>query len=123
MSSEELPYIFREVGSSTRQVMEAFLDKYSWKNNKRLELTSNEAVKQAVIANLGWSLMPLIGLQNELLNGQLRLIEHKLLPDDSTWHIVWMKNKKLSPSAQEFLNYIRNEKEELRRSFFDMLDS
>jgi DNA-binding transcriptional LysR family regulator len=122
MSSEELPYILREAGSSTRQVMEAFLEKYSWKNNKRLELTSNEAVKQAVIANLGWSIMPLIGLQNELINGQLRLIENKLLPYDSTWHIVWLKNKKLSPAAQEFLSYIRKEKEQLRRSFFTMLD-
>ncbi len=122
VASEDLSYILREAGSSTRNVMERFLEKYSWKNNKRLELTSNEAVKQAVIANLGWSLIPLIGLQNELVNGQLKLIKHELLPEDSTWHIVWMKNKKHSPAAQEFLHFLRNEKEQLQQSLFDRMN-
>lgn len=33
-----------------------------------MELTSNEAVKQAVIAGLGASITPIIGLKNELQN-------------------------------------------------------
>ena len=38
---------------------------------KKMELTSNEAVKQALIAGLGCSIMPLIGIKNEINNGDL----------------------------------------------------
>ncbi|WP_367379220.1 LysR family transcriptional regulator [Persicobacter sp. CCB-QB2] len=63
------PFIFREKGSATRKGMDEFLK--SRKNRKRLELTSNEAVKQAVIAGLGYSIIPLIGTKHELENGDL----------------------------------------------------
>jgi DNA-binding transcriptional LysR family regulator len=49
-----------------------------------MELTSNEAVKQAVIAGLGCSIMPLIGIKNELLNKELQIIPFKGLPIKTT---------------------------------------
>jgi len=45
-----------------------------------MELTSNEALKQALIAEFGYSIMPLIGIKNELKNGDLHLIPFKGLP-------------------------------------------
>jgi len=39
-----------------------------------MQLTSNEAVKQAVIAGLGYSIMPLIGAKNELETRDLQII-------------------------------------------------
>ncbi|MEQ9591206.1 MAG: LysR family transcriptional regulator, partial [Cyclobacteriaceae bacterium] len=66
---KDLPLIYREQGSATRQVMEAFLMKKKWTTWKKMELTSNEAVKQAVLAGLGCSIMPLIGIKTELMQG------------------------------------------------------
>ena len=58
------PLIYREQGSATRNAM----SKYFRNSTKRksIELTSNEAVKQAVVAGLGYSIIPLIGMRNEL---------------------------------------------------------
>ena len=53
------------------QRIEEYVQKYGLSARKKMVLTSNEAVKQAVIANLGVSIMPLIGIRNELKNGQL----------------------------------------------------
>ncbi|MFY8068613.1 MAG: LysR family transcriptional regulator, partial [Flavobacterium sp.] len=60
------PLIYRELGSATRLSMENFLDKTGIIPNMKMQLTSNEAVKQSVIAGLGLSIMPLIGLKNDL---------------------------------------------------------
>ncbi len=45
-----------------------------------MELTSNEAVKQAVFSGLGFSMMPLIGIRNELRNKIYRLFRLKACP-------------------------------------------
>ena len=55
------PLLFRENGSGTRQTMERFIVQQDFKISKRMELTSNEAVKQAILAGLGYSIMPLLG--------------------------------------------------------------
>ncbi len=70
----KMSLIFREEGSGTRFVMEHYFKKHAINVRKKMELTSNEAVKQAVIAGLGNSVMPLISIQNELLNGDLKII-------------------------------------------------
>lgn len=110
---ETLPLIYREPGSGTRHVMEQFIEQNKLPVRKKMELTSNEAVKQAVIAGLGYSIMPLIGIRNELKNGVLQIIPVKGFPITSTWHLVWMKNKNFSPVARAFLDYVRKEKENI----------
>ena len=107
---KDLPLIFREKGSGTRQAMELFLEKNSIPFLKKMELTSNEAVKQALLAGLGYSVMPLIGIKNELQNKNLQIIPVKGLPIKSTWSLIWLKGKKLSPAANAFLEYLRIEK-------------
>lgn len=87
-----------------------------------MELTSNEAVKQAVIAGLGCSIMPLIGIKNELKNGDLQIIKVKGLPISTTWHLVWLKSKRLSPAATAFLEYIKTEKERITKEYFGWID-
>jgi DNA-binding transcriptional LysR family regulator len=78
---------------------------------KKFELTSNEAVKQALIAGLGYSIMPLIGIKNELHNGDLHIIPVTGLPIKTDWSIIWIKDKKLSPVAAAFLAHLRAEKD------------
>jgi DNA-binding transcriptional LysR family regulator len=72
---EELAVIYREQGSGTRYVMEKFIENNNLNVPKKVELTGNEAVKQAVLAGLGCSIMPLIGVKNELNNGVCRLFQ------------------------------------------------
>lgn len=104
---EELPIIFREKGSGTRQTMEAFFNRNEIAVLKKMELSSNEAVKQALLAGLGYSIMPLIGIRNELQNKELQIIPVKGLPITTTWRIVWLKGKKLSPVSSAYLTYLK----------------
>jgi DNA-binding transcriptional LysR family regulator len=103
---EQLPMIFREKGSGTRQTMEAFINKNEIAVTKKMELSSNEAVKQALLAGLGYSVMPLIGIRNELQLGELEIIPVKGLPITTTWRVVWLKGKKHTPVSQAYLNYL-----------------
>lgn len=119
---EELPLIFRENGSGTRQTMERFIEKHHLIFRKKMELTSNEAVKQAVLAGLGYSIMPLIGIKNELKNGDMKIIPVKGLPIQTAWQLIWLKGKKLSPVATAFLAYINKEKTAITKQFFPQVD-
>lgn len=107
---ESIPLIYREPGSGTRLVMEKFILRNRLPVIKKMELTSNEAVKQAVIAGMGYSIMPLIGIKNELNNGQLQIIPVKGFPIKSVWNLIWLKNKDFSYAASAFLNYLKTEK-------------
>ena len=104
---EHIPLIFREQGSGTRQLMERFINKHKISVLKKMELTSNEAVKQALLAGLGYSIMPLIGIRNELLHNELQIIPIKGLPVKTTWSLVWLKGKKHSPVATAFINHLK----------------
>ena len=110
---KNLPLIFREKGSGTRQAMENFIDKNNLSVLKKMELTSNEAVKQALLAGLGYSIMPLIGIKNELHNNELQIIPIKGLPIKTTWSLIWSKGKKHSPVSLSFLDYLKKEKEQI----------
>lgn len=116
--SKELPLIFRENGSGTRKIMEGFLKKQGIHTLKKIELTSNEAVKQAVLAGLGYSIMPMIGIKNELKTGQLAIIPMEGLPISTTWKLIWHKEKKPSPVALAFMNYVIQEKEAIKQKHF-----
>jgi DNA-binding transcriptional LysR family regulator len=107
---KDLPLIFREKGSGTRQIMERYFQQKQISVLKKLELSSNEAVKQALMAGLGYSIMPLIGIKNELHNKELHIIPTPGLPIKSNWSMIWLKNKKLSPVASAFLAHLKKEK-------------
>ena len=108
-----LPLIFREKGSGTRQTMESFIERNNISVVKKMELTSNEAVKQALLAGLGYSIMPLIGIKNELHNNELQIIEIKGLPIKTTWSLIWLKGKKHSPVSKSFLEYLKKDKSQI----------
>jgi DNA-binding transcriptional LysR family regulator len=120
---QQLPWIFREQGSGTRQMMERFLSQRHITVQKMLELTSNEAVKQAIMANLGYSIMPLIGIRNELMSKQLMIMPVKGLPIHTTWHIIWLKGKKHSPVVKALLGYIKDNKQKILQEHFDIQDN
>jgi DNA-binding transcriptional LysR family regulator len=114
----EIQLIYREVGSGTRFIMESFFEKSKVNIRKKLELTSNEAVKQAVIAGLGFSVMPLIGVHNEVMLKDLNIIPVAGLPIKTKWRMIWLKTKNLSPVAETFLEYTREHKKEIQDKSF-----
>ena len=115
---EKTPLIYREKGSATRNAMEKFITDNQLQVNKKIELTSNEAVKQAVIAGIGNSIMPLIGIRNELKSKQLHIIKVKGLPLVTHWNIVWLSEKKLSPIATAFFDFLEKEKDKIIETYF-----
>lgn len=110
---EEFPIIYREEGSATKEAMQNFIVKNKFDVRKKMELTSNEAVKQAVIAGLGCSIMPLIGIRNELKNNDLQIIPVKGLPINTSWNLIWLKSKKMTPAASAYIEFINLQKEQI----------
>ncbi len=117
-----LPLIHREEGSGTRLIMQRFFDLNKYNPKYRFQLRSNEAVKQAVIAGLGYSLLPLVSIKNELENGQIKIIQKEGFPIDNQWRLVYLKNKRLSPVAKAFLEYIQTNKEGIVQKIFSWMD-
>jgi DNA-binding transcriptional LysR family regulator len=115
----ELPLIFRENGSGTRKIMENYFKRQGVDGLKKIELMSNEAVKQAVIAGLGYSIMPIIGLKNEVKSGALKIIERDGLPITTTWKLIWHKDKNLSPVSKAFLVYLTENKAQIKKKYFE----
>jgi DNA-binding transcriptional LysR family regulator len=95
-------FLLRERGSGTRMAVDAHFKDLGFVPQVRLELGSNEALKEAVAAGLGLSV-----LSNHALHGQTRehgvaVLDVKGLPIHSSWHVVHLRGKHLSPIAQAF---------------------
>lgn len=115
----EQPLLYRERGSATRNEMETFIQGRNMNVSKKIELTSNEALKQAVIAGLGYSIMPMIGIRNAVDIGAMTVIPYKGLPIHTQWNLVWLKKKKLSTVAQAFIEHLEQNKERIKTKYFD----
>ena len=113
--------ILREEGSATRQAMEGFF-KY-FPGAKVLVLTSNEAVKQAVIAGLGISILPLIGIRNELQSGQLQILPFSKLPISTAWRLIWRRESKLAPVAKAYLSWVEENSPAIADRYFKWYQS
>ena len=115
---EDLPLIFRKKSSGTRKTMVNFIETNNLPMVMKNQLNSNEAVKQAVLAGLGYSILPLIGIHNELANNQLQIIPVKDLPIKTMWSLIWLKGKNHSPAAKAFLSYLKKTEKRLPKSIF-----
>jgi DNA-binding transcriptional LysR family regulator len=122
LQEEQIPLIYREPGSATRFKMEQFMKKNRRSFRKKLELTSSEAVKQAIMAGLGCSLMPLVGIKNELLNQELNIIPFPGLPISTRWSVIWLREKKLSPLGTAFSQYLEKEKHQIIAERFSWME-
>ena len=120
---EQLPLIYREQGSATRNKMEYFIASNNISTYKKMTLKSNEALKQAIVAGLGYSIMPLIGIKNELKNGDLQVIPVKKLPMTTNWNLIWLKSKNLSTIAKHFVDTINENKDDIIKTHFDWFES
>jgi DNA-binding transcriptional LysR family regulator len=110
--------IFREKGSATRSAMKTYLNKHQLAVKRSMELVSNEAVKQAVRAGLGLSIMPLIGIRSELALNKMKIVPMKGLPITTQWNLAYSSGKKLSPASQALIHYIEEHKVAISEEHF-----
>jgi DNA-binding transcriptional LysR family regulator len=115
-------FLLREIGSGTRFSTESFLNEHNIKLERKLELTSNEAIKQSLIAGLGVSIMPLIGIRKELQTGELKKIHFEDLPIRTKWHLIWLKSKNLSPVAESYVEFVKQNREQIISKKFAVID-
>ncbi len=118
-----IPLIYREEGSGTRFTMQEFFAQEHIKPKVKLELSTNEAIKQAVVADIGMSIVSLLSIKNELLQNELKIIPVKGLPLESQWKLIWLKKKNLSPVALAFLDYVKQEKDKVYNEFFNWMEA
>lgn len=98
--------IVREPGSGTRSAMEEFFLKYSTRLRVGMEMGSNEAIKQAVVAGLGISFISRHTLGLELKTGRLTILDVEGTPVVRGWHLVRHRNKRLTPALAIFWDFI-----------------
>lgn len=117
---EKVPLVFREKGSATRYAMENFLKNQDIDVKKSRTLESNEAVKQALNAGLGFSIVPLIGITKYLGKNELQIYPIDGLPLVSKWNLIHSEGKKMTPVQKEFLLFLEKNKKRIIESKFDI---
>lgn len=104
------PLIVREPGSGTRKACEEFFQQKRVQFTSKMELNSQEAQREGVAAGLGIAFMPKHAVHRELQMGDLIELPVRELPIFRSWCIVHARGKRLSPVAQAFLNFMREER-------------
>ncbi|MFZ6818509.1 LysR family transcriptional regulator [Undibacterium sp. Ji22W] len=100
-------FVLREKGSGTRLACEAFFTKFDLRPKVRLELGSNEAIKQAVAGGLGLAIISLHALPPDPISDGLVILPVDNFPIHSNWWIIFPKGKRLSPIATIFLEHLQ----------------
>jgi len=102
-------FVIRETGSGTRIAMERFFAEHGWHLGGGMEMTSNEAIKQAVEAGLGLGIVSLHTLDVELAAGRIAVLDVESFPILRHWYIVQRQSKRLSAVATRFREFVIGE--------------
>ncbi len=103
------PFIMREPGSGTRQAIQGLLEANDVEVKVRLELGSNEAIKQAIAGGLGISVLSLHTIISEGTAGEFAILDVENFPIERHWYVAHLAGKQLSVVADTFLNYLLDE--------------
>ncbi len=99
-------FILRERGSGTRMAIDSHFKQHRFKPNLRLELGSNEAIKEAVAGDLGVAVISSHALHGQAAEHGVTVLNVKGFPIESNWHIVRLRGKQLSPIARVFQEHL-----------------
>jgi len=99
-------FLVREPGSGTRAVMERYFATEKFSPRKVIQMTGNEAIKQAVMAGLGIGFLSLNTLALERGLGLVHVPAMHGLPVVRRWHVVHRRGKQLLPLAQAFRDFV-----------------
>lgn len=108
-----VPFILREPGSGTRMAVDNHFAALGLTPRVRLELGSIEAIKQAVAADMGVTVLSRHALAADPASEGLAVLKVQRFPVQSSWFVLWPQGKKLLPLATEFLIHL----EELARDW------
>lgn len=100
------PFIVREQGSGTRAAMAQFFAEHRFTPTVAMEISSNETIKQAVMAGMGLSFLSLHTVGLELTSGLLKILDVDHTPVMRTWNVVHLQSRTLSPLAEAFRYYL-----------------
>jgi DNA-binding transcriptional LysR family regulator len=103
----EEPFLLREPGSGTRAAMERLFAGRELKIKVRMELGSNEAIKQAIVGGLGVSVLSRHTLALDAPMGQLTILDVEGFPIERHWYVAYPAGKQLSIVARTFLEYLK----------------
>jgi DNA-binding transcriptional LysR family regulator len=106
-------FVVREQGSGTRTAMERFFAEKGVRLSTGMEMSSNEAIKQAVEAGLGLGLVSVHTLELELETRRLTVLDVESFPILRHWYVVHRHGKRLSPVAQLFKEFVVKEARDL----------
>jgi DNA-binding transcriptional LysR family regulator len=98
------PFIMREPGSGTRRAVQSLLDEHGIKVKVKLELGSNEAIKQAIAGGLGISVLSRHTLLTDAHEFSILDLQH--FPIKRTWYIAHPAGKQLSIVARTYYQYL-----------------
>ena len=101
-------FILRERGSGTRMAIDNFFKSKNFKPNLRMELGSNEAIREAVAGDLGLGVLSKHALTESSNRKDIKILTVADFPIQSAWHIVYRKGKNLPPIAQYFKEHLIN---------------
>jgi LysR family transcriptional regulator, low CO2-responsive transcriptional regulator len=102
-------FIMREPGSGTRKSVQALFDEFGIQIKVKLDLGSNEAIKQAIAGGLGISVLSKHTLALEGPNSQLSILDVEHFPIQRQWYIIYPTGKQLSIIARTFFDYLMTE--------------
>ncbi|MEW5835424.1 MAG: LysR substrate-binding domain-containing protein [Pseudomonadota bacterium] len=98
----EEPFIVREASSGTRAVLQEYLDRHRIQPTFVMEMPSNEAIKQAVMAGMGVSVLSAHTIAMEWKGGLIASPAVEGLPIVRQWNLVHVVGKHLSPATEAF---------------------
>jgi len=99
-------FLVREQGSGTRSAMQHFVDEHGLAIRVGMEMTSNETIKQAVMAGIGVSFLSRHTIGLELESAKLVILDVRGLPEMRRWFVVHLAAKRLSPTALAFKDFV-----------------
>jgi DNA-binding transcriptional LysR family regulator len=102
-------FLLREPGSGTRAAMERFLTENGVVPQRTVEMTSNETIKQAVMAGMGISFISERTIALELATGNIARLNVTGTPLKRHWYIVHRSEKRLLPVAEAFRQFLLRE--------------
>lgn len=105
-SLEAYPFIMRERGSGTREAAQKLFRDHDIEVDVKLDLGSNEAIKQAILGGLGLSVLSYHTLTSVGATSDLTVLDVEEFPIYRQWNVVYLKGKQLSILATTFLDYL-----------------
>jgi DNA-binding transcriptional LysR family regulator len=103
------PFLMREPGSGTRMIALRLFARHGLTPRIRMELGSDEAIREAILAGLGVSILSRYSLGLEPARTGLACLEVEGFPLESHWHFVYPVGKRLSVAARAFMDFTRVE--------------